>query len=98
MGWLEEASQELYDLADSNPPGSGILAGNLYQFASRLNPKRAAALTRLDTGVADIRYWDMGHYSVYFRIDGNNAYTVLHIGKIGPGSRARSNIIAINRA
>lgn len=98
ISWLGEAAEELLALAESNPPGSGELAGNLYQLASSLNAERAADLAVLRNTVADIRYWDLGAYAIYFRIDGDNAYTVLHIGAVKGALRAVSKGVAIRRA
>jgi hypothetical protein len=96
--WLEAANQELIALADIDPPTSGKIAGNLYQLAYRLDATRVEALVRLPTKVAEIRYWDQGQYAIYFRVDGNNAYTVLHIGKVIGALRVQSDGIATRRA
>jgi hypothetical protein len=96
--WLEAAKQELIALADLDPPTSGKIAGNLYQLAERLDATRAEALVRLRTKVAEIRYWDQGQYAIYVRVDGTNAYTVLHIGPVTGALRVLSDRVATSRA
>lgn len=96
--WHPEAEQELLLLARSAPPGSGKIAGEFYQMASRLNAARANQLARLRSKVADIRHWDFDRYAIYFRVDGNSRFTVLHVGEVTGALRVKSNNTAISRA
>ena len=78
--WHPAAAQELISIARSNPPSSGRLAGEIYEVADRLSPAKVKRLPQLRNSQADVRWWDIGNYAAYFRIDGRTI-EVLHIGK-----------------
>ncbi len=66
--WNKEAAEELKRYARSRRLGAGSRAGQLYQFARQLTPRRAAALPKLTDPDRDIRWWDLGDMTIYFRI------------------------------
>lgn len=66
--WHEEAAEELTRYARSKRRGAGNRAGQLYQFAKALTPRRAGELPKLSGANPDIRWWDFGEMTIYFRI------------------------------
>jgi len=78
--WSSAASRELTEFARSSPPGSGRKAGQLYEFAHRLTVRRAAQLPGVAGGPDDIRWWEFGEMSIYFRVD-RQPLTVLKVGE-----------------
>ncbi|MCG8369254.1 MAG: hypothetical protein MJA32_01940 [Proteobacteria bacterium] len=64
----EEAAEELTRFARSGRRGAGKKAGEMYQFATLLTRRRAGSLPRLGRGNPDIRWWDFGDMTIYFRV------------------------------
>lgn len=85
-------------LAKSGLPGTDVIAGELYQFATRLNQERAGDLDRVRPAQADIRFWELNGYAIYFRIDGPDDFTVLHVGEVTGALRVTSERVAKGRA
>jgi len=66
--WHEEAAEELKRYARSGRYGAGNRAGQMYQFAQALTAQRAGVLPKLGGANTDIRWWDLGEMTIYFRI------------------------------
>lgn len=77
--WHEEASEELKRFARSGRRGAGNRAGEIYEFAMRLSSRRAGSLPKLAGNNPDIRWWDLGDMTIYFRISPPPT-TVLKVG------------------
>jgi len=77
--WRKEAADELKRYAVSSRRGAGRKAGQLYQFAKQLTPQRAIRLPKLTVGNPEIRWWDLGDVTIYFRLK-PLPVTVLKIG------------------
>lgn len=67
--WHKEAAEELKRYARSRWRGAGKKAGEMYEFAMRLKPQRADGLPKLDKENPDIRWWDFGDMTIYFRVE-----------------------------
>ncbi len=87
--WHREAADELTRFARSGQRGAGKKAGEMYEFAARLTQRRAATLPGLGGTNPDIRWWDFGTMSIYFRV----RPTPIEVVKIGRTQTAheRSN-------
>lgn len=80
--WDETSGAELLALAKSNPPSSGMLAGDIYEFVQRLTPDKAARLPKLRVRAPSVHYWDIGGKTVYFGVAGDT-FRVLHYRLLG---------------
>ena len=78
--WQEKASGEIKRYARSGQLGAGRNAGQIYEFAKLLTPRRAASLPGLAERDADIRWWDFGNMTIYFRVR-PSPITVLKVGR-----------------
>lgn len=66
--WHKDASEELTRFARSKASGAGKRAGEMYAFAKLLTRQRADSLPKLDGANPDIRWWDCGDMTIYFRV------------------------------
>ena len=66
--WHKEASEELKRFARSGRRGAGRRAGEIYEFAKLLTRQRAGNLPKLSGRNPDIRWWDLGDMTIYFRV------------------------------
>ena len=78
--WLKQASEEITDFARSGKLGAGEIAGQLYETAKQLTPQRAENLPKLAGKNPDIRWWDFGSMTIYFRVD-PPPITVVKVGQ-----------------
>lgn len=78
--WHPKAHEEIATYARSRPPGSGRMAGQIYEFAQRMTSRRAESLPSLGPGNPDIRWWDFTHVTIYFRVD-VRPIRVVHVGE-----------------
>ena len=67
--WHKKAAEELTSFARSGGRGAGRKAGEIYQFAKLLTPRRGSHLPKLPGNNPDIRWWDLGDMTIYFRVD-----------------------------